>query len=292
MTEGYVTQHNVPQEQVREQFGGSRCAMPWQSMLIDLTGEVVPCAYYHMSSDGAALGNTNVDTIDEIWNGEGYRDLRRRHAEGNLGGHPCNGCMAFRTRAGTYPLFEWGDGFRAERGRCYTITLPQSFWSRHRHRAAEIEILEDGRPLSKANAEHEEIRRLGAGRYSVWHGALYMSSSDGTNPANNNRRYQARLQDDSIVLGEIEAGSHSAKNTVLAHTEYCAGSQIMAARPCRITFIETSDCNIDCPACNQNEVRLLSIRHRPETSPDVMAHVPFLQELIWHGGEPYLMPKF
>jgi hypothetical protein len=39
-------------------------------------------------------------------------------------------------------------------------------------------------------------------------------------------------------------------------------------------------------------VRLTRVQHRPETVPDVLDHLPYLQQLIWHGGEPYLIARF
>jgi pyruvate-formate lyase-activating enzyme len=59
-----------------------------------------------------------------------------------------------------------------------------------------------------------------------------------------------------------------------------------------ISLISTADCNIDCRACSQNDVRLVNVQHRPQTVPDVLAHVPYLYQFIWHGGEPYLIRAF
>ena len=54
------------------------CAYPWQQMNIDLTGEVVPCCFWTgYGNSGKPLGNTNEQTIEEIWNGEKYQALRR-----------------------------------------------------------------------------------------------------------------------------------------------------------------------------------------------------------------------
>jgi hypothetical protein len=50
-------------------------------------------------------------------------------------------------------------------------------------------VLEDGRPLSSGNMQHDDIRKLGQGRFSFWHNALYFSTSDNTDPRSNGRRY-------------------------------------------------------------------------------------------------------
>jgi radical SAM protein with 4Fe4S-binding SPASM domain len=261
-------------------------------MVIDLTGEVLPCPYYHFAGSGQSLGNTNVNSVDEIWNGRAYRALRARHVAGDLDDHPCGDCMAYRTMGGQFPAFEWGDSFRVEEGLCYIAQIPESFWERHREYADEIFLLEDGVPLPHPQSKHADIRRHGQGRYSVWRGFIYMSTTDGSNPACNGRRYELRRGDDTAVLATVELDSASGRNIATAYAEYQRGETTLSARPSKMTFIETSDCNIDCPACSQNEVRLMKVQHRPETNPDVLAHVPLLQELIWHGGEPYLMPRF
>ncbi len=59
-------------------------------------------------------------------------------------------------------------------------------------------LFEDGRELGPAHSQHAEIRALGQGRFSHWEQAagermLLFSSSDGSDPRNNGRRYQARL---------------------------------------------------------------------------------------------------
>jgi radical SAM protein with 4Fe4S-binding SPASM domain len=269
-----------------------QCGFPWQLMVIDLTGEVLPCPYFHFADTGRTLGNTNTSSIAEIWNGPAYRELRERHLSGDLSGYPCGDCLAYRTMGGLFPRFEWGDGFREEQGRCYIAQIPEGFWERNRGRPEQITLFEDGLALSHAESPHDEIRQHGRGRYSAWRGFLYMAASDDSNPARNGHRYELRCGEDSASMANVDKNSDSARNIEIAYEEFCAGATTLAAQPSKITFIETSDCNIDCPACSQNEVRLNHIRHRPQTNPDVLARVPLLQELIWHGGEPYMMPRF
>jgi MoaA/NifB/PqqE/SkfB family radical SAM enzyme len=269
-----------------------RCALPWQLMVIDLTGEVVPCAYFHFASDGKTLGNTNTSSIAEVWNGPAYRELRERHLSGDLSGHPCGNCLGYRTMGGLFPRFDWGDGFCEEQGRCYIAPIPDSFWERNRHRPEQVMLFEDGAPLPHPGSPHDEIREHGRGRYSVWRGFVYMAASDDSNPARNGRCYELRCGEDHASIANVEMNSASARNLETAYDEFCAGATTLAAHPSKISFIETSDCNIDCPSCSQNEVRLNRIRHRPQTNPDVLSRVPLLQELIWHGGEPYMMPRF
>jgi predicted O-methyltransferase YrrM len=81
--------------------------------------------------------------------------------------------------------------------------------------ASRLTIFEDGVALSQPHALHDEIRQLGAGRYSHWtfrggvdrNGAAYrevlFSTSDNSNPNDNGRCYTARIGDIDVPLGEV-----------------------------------------------------------------------------------------
>ena len=56
-------------------------------------------------------------------------------------------------------------------------------------RRSKLLLYEEDRLLGPAHAEHEEIRRKGGGRYSHWESNLYFSTSDGSDPNTNGRRY-------------------------------------------------------------------------------------------------------
>ena len=51
-------------------------------------------------------------------------------------------------------------------------------------------LCEDDRPLGPAHTPHEEIRDLGGGRFSHWGGYVFFSTSDGSDPRTNSRRYR------------------------------------------------------------------------------------------------------
>lgn len=55
--------------------------------------------------------------------------------------------------------------------------------------ASTLRLLEDGVPLGPRHALHAEIAERGGGRYSHWQGELRFSSSDGSDPNRNGRRY-------------------------------------------------------------------------------------------------------
>ncbi len=52
-------------------------------------------------------------------------------------------------------------------------------------------LLENGHLLGPAHVLHQEIRDLGAGRYSHWQDTVRFSASDGSDPRSNGRRYTA-----------------------------------------------------------------------------------------------------
>lgn len=54
-------------------------------------------------------------------------------------------------------------------------------------------LFENGRPMSLADAMHDDIRQHGGGRYSVWERGIYFSASDGSDPATNGRNYEVRI---------------------------------------------------------------------------------------------------
>ena len=276
--------------------GGNKtapCAYPWQQLIVDLTGEVVPCCFWSgYGNSGKPLGNTNTETLDEIWNGEAYQDLRAKVASGDLEGHPCGNCMAYRWANETFPRFSWPAGFQKETGYCYTGQIPEQFMKDAEALELPVELIEDGEALTQADAVHDDIRQQGEGRYSVWNGWLYFSSSDNEDPLSSGRRYQMRCGDLLVDLGGLVSDSQSGRNLLTAYGEYNEGREIVKAEPSMITLISTADCNIDCPGCSQNLVRVTKVQHRARTVPDVLEKVPFLSLFIWHGGEPYLIKRF
>jgi MoaA/NifB/PqqE/SkfB family radical SAM enzyme len=261
-------------------------------MIIDLTGEVVPCCYWSgYGNFGKPLGNTNASSLDEIWHGEAYTELREKVASGQLEGHPCGNCLAYRS-TGTFPSFSWPVEYSHESGFCYLAKIPESFLAEVNGADDAVILLEDGTPLPGADALHEDIRASGRGKFSVWKGWLYFSSSDNVDPITSGRCYELVHDRARVAIGGLVADSVSGRNLETAHNEYRSGKAEVLAEPSMISLISTADCNIDCPGCSQNVVRVTKVQHRPETVPSVLAKVPYLTQFIWHGGEPYLIKKF
>lgn len=269
------------------------CAYPWQQMIIDLTGEVVPCCFWSgYGNGGKPLGNTNEQTLDQIWNGPAWRALRRANASGSVAGTPCGSCLAHRWAGGTYPRWSWPAAFAPESGLCHMARLPDSFLRAAAGVAGAWRVLEDGAALPHADAPHDDIRRLGGGRHSVWGEWLYLSTTDGSDPAVNGRRYEVERGGVRCTLGTLRRDCESGRNLLAAFEEYKAGAEVLASRPTMVSYIASADCNIDCPACSQNAVRRVDVRHRERTERDVLTLAPSLQQLVWHGGEPWLLAGF
>jgi predicted dehydrogenase len=76
-----------------------------------------------------------------------------------------------------------------------------------------LRLFEDGRGLGPAHAVHATIRDPGEGRYSFWSTVVYFSSSDGSDPNINGRRYSVaraeRRSDARTVLRAIEPARYS-----------------------------------------------------------------------------------
>lgn len=73
-----------------------RCLMPWQSLMIDVYGNVQPCAYrgnYTNTTNAEPYGNINEQSLEEIWNGPIARKVRRCMAAGDLENAGCAKCL-------------------------------------------------------------------------------------------------------------------------------------------------------------------------------------------------------
>lgn len=76
---------------------------------------------------------------------------------------------------------------------------------------SQLVLLEDGRPLPRPNAVHEDVRRLGAGRFSHWQHELIFSTLDGSDPRINGRRYVLARSQSLQVTVAVEPEGRSGK---------------------------------------------------------------------------------
>ena len=68
------------------------CKAPWQQMVIQVHGNVTPCCFWR----DVPLGNVTADPILSVWNNDNYRQLRRRHLQGDFKGSGCEFCLTHR----------------------------------------------------------------------------------------------------------------------------------------------------------------------------------------------------
>ena len=78
-----------------------------------------------------------------------------------------------------------------EKGNCYVAPLGRTLISDSNGRSR-LTLFEDGQALPYPHSSHDDIREVGAGRYSHWGDAVFFSSSDNSDPAKNGRRYSVR----------------------------------------------------------------------------------------------------
>ena len=65
------------------------CEYPWLSLTVMADGNVVPCT--QISNNELVLGNVNENTLEEIWNGPKYEELRKMHVTGKFSkDHKCD----------------------------------------------------------------------------------------------------------------------------------------------------------------------------------------------------------
>ncbi len=73
----------------KSHYSQQYCEYPWLSVSIMADGNVVPCT--QISNSELVLGNINDNSLEEIWNGKKYQELRKMHVSGNFPkGHKCN----------------------------------------------------------------------------------------------------------------------------------------------------------------------------------------------------------
>ncbi|MEO8360830.1 MAG: hypothetical protein ABI672_12435 [Vicinamibacteria bacterium] len=79
-----------------------------------------------------------------------------------------------------------------ELGYCFQQPLGPIGLSSH-ERPSPAQLLEDGHLLGPGNSQHEDIRNVGHGRFSLWHDYLYFSASDSSDPRTNHKTYEIRF---------------------------------------------------------------------------------------------------
>jgi len=266
-------------------------------MIIDPTGDVTPCCYYHAYGVGghnAALGNTNSQRIEEIWNGEKYQALRTDHVEGNIvEGHPCHDCLTYKFNS-MYPPFETKSGVFHREGHCYTAHIGDAMKTALEFENVSIEFLEDGHSLATASSEITEIAEIGEGRFAITSEVVCFSASDNSVPIVNGKEYELAIDGQRFPVPSFgyDQTARSANNLQKAFEEYSEGVIQTDSKPTHVGYASSVDCNIDCYYCSQNEYRAAKLQLRDETLDDVLEMIPDMSYLCWAGGEPFFLKPF
>lgn len=82
--------------------------------------------------------------------------------------------------------------FVRERGCAWTVSVPElaRFADNDEFpRRSMLSLLENGMPLRLSHAAHDDVRRIGLGRFSHWNDAILFSTSDNSDPNETGRRY-------------------------------------------------------------------------------------------------------
>lgn len=74
----------------------SSCTFPWYAMVICADGTVTPCPQDFFAQ--MTMGNVNEQTLREIWNGNPYRDLRRKFRTNIESLELCKDCDRLRRK--------------------------------------------------------------------------------------------------------------------------------------------------------------------------------------------------
>ncbi len=134
--------------------------------------------------------------------------------------------------------------FTPEAGFCFTTNLAVAIVgdSQQQHDRSTLQLLENGARLGPAHAPHRDIRERGGGRYSHWGDAIYLSTSDNSDPRTNGRVYYAYITDDadlpvplrSLPDQTLEAGPP----TPIVH-------DAVAAKPARRHYAERTEGEVE-----------------------------------------------
>jgi MoaA/NifB/PqqE/SkfB family radical SAM enzyme len=182
------------------------CTAPRDYVEIGLEGQISACC----RSQDVPLGYaTTVEAFGDTWLGSNLEKIRHSLARRASDSYPlpnCEGCVKFFApkAAGDRQSIDYAssetqcglvipihDGFkfeeiRKEVGHCNIAPIPPGL------DILALELWENDLRLGPGNTLHDEIRKLGGGRYHIGTRSVYFSSSDGTDARRNQRTYGLR----------------------------------------------------------------------------------------------------
>ncbi len=78
---GYYVERTEDKQSDYPEVKGFYCAQPFQRMFLKYNGNVTICCVD--DKDEVVVGNWHRDKLYDIWNGDEYKDIRKKHASGN-----------------------------------------------------------------------------------------------------------------------------------------------------------------------------------------------------------------
>jgi MoaA/NifB/PqqE/SkfB family radical SAM enzyme len=83
---GILTGYKTPEQRL------GRCHWPFNSLHVGTDGTVTPCCIRTRAATHAVFNLLSDVPFDAYWNGEGYREIRRAHLEGDTSNRMCGNC--------------------------------------------------------------------------------------------------------------------------------------------------------------------------------------------------------
>ncbi len=75
--------------QNKSHYASQYCEFPWTSLTVMSNGNIVPCTQDYDAE--MIFGNIKKDSLEDIWNGEKYKEFRQWHIDGSFPkGNKCN----------------------------------------------------------------------------------------------------------------------------------------------------------------------------------------------------------
>jgi asparagine synthase (glutamine-hydrolysing) len=196
--------------------------------------------------DGASLWFSTSDNSDPTQNGRRYLVALRNDTRGGLMhflGRTPLGHLALDAREGLGRLLK-SDGspvrsyqfrrpFPHDGGYCWLASLRRMRVPLHLlQQGWRATVLEDGTPLGTADCVHEDVRRLGEGRHSLWDDQIWFAASDNGNPNRNGRTYSLVLEPPGAAASTDSARHGSAlQSTIGSEAEFDRRLADLAAEP-------------------------------------------------------------
>ena len=84
------------------------CVLPWLHLNVQPNGDIYPCC---MAPYGENIGNTSDVTLEEVWNGDKMKEIRKQMLVGERP-HLCNRCFLIEDNGLNSPRYTHNDYFR------------------------------------------------------------------------------------------------------------------------------------------------------------------------------------